>query len=377
MSEHAKLTLRSCQTAPLGFTWDTVLPGFGLRVLASGRRSFVLRYRTRAGTDRLLTIGTLAEMHPEAAREEARKARVSAREGNDPRMDRKRARGAATLAELRDRFLRDHASQKKPGTARNYEILWRRHILPTLGESTRAVEVQEADILRLRERMREMPFTFNRAREVLTLAYGLAAKWGVVPKGYNPAEDVADYPEPPRMRVLTDSEIARLWSALDSHPVPMFAALVRLLLLSGRRLDELRLARWSAIDLDRATLTLADSKVGAITHALPDAAVELLRDMSRTSVFVFPGKTGGPLGGHQKWWRRLRAKLGFPDVRLHDLRHTAGSYAHAAGLTQREVADMLGHRQISTAARYIHGVGTAGQGKASVAAGQIVKMARG
>lgn len=370
-----KLTIRSCAAAPLGFTWDSQLPGFGLRVLPSGRRSFILRYRNASGTERLVTIGTLAEMTPEKARDVAAKMRISVREGGDPRTDRRRARQAPTLAEMAKRFLADHASQKKAGTARNYEISWRLHVLPALGSATKVTDITEEDILRLRKRMEATPYNANRTLELLRLAFKLAERWRWRPQGSNPALFVDDFPETPRTRILTEEEIARLWDALDGPHDPSFSALVRLLLLTGRRLDEWRTALWSSVDLDRATLTLTDSKAGAMTHSLPDAAVEFLRGMPRKSVFIFPGRTGGPLGGHQRMWQRLRRDLGIEDVRLHDLRHTAGSYAHRAGLTQREVADMLGHRQISTAARYIHGVGTGGQRLVSEAAAGIIALA--
>lgn len=370
-----KLNLRACREAAEGFAWDTMLPGFGLRVLASGRRSFVIRYRNASGTDRLLTLGTLAELHPDEAREMAREAFAAVRRGDDPRAERKARRAAATMRELRDRFLADHASQKKPGTARNYEILWRLHVLPAIGEGTAVCDVTEADVIRLRRRMESTPYNANRALEVCRKAFDLAERWGMRPRGTNPAEYVEDFPEAPRERILTEEEVARLWSALDDE-APIFAALVRLLLLTGRRLDEWRTATWSAVDLDRATLTLRDSKAGPMTHPIPPEAIEILRTLPRVSVFVFPGRTGGPLGGQQKWWRRLRKRAGLDGVRLHDLRHTAGSYAHAAGLTQREIADLLGHKQISTAARYIHGIGTGKHDKSSVAAAKIFRIAR-
>ena len=91
-----RLTKRLCETAPAGTTWDTELPGFGLRVLASGRRSYIVRYRTAGGTDRLVTIGTTAEFQPDEARERARDIKRSVREGRDPKADRTAARQAGT-----------------------------------------------------------------------------------------------------------------------------------------------------------------------------------------------------------------------------------------------------------------------------------------
>ena len=52
----------------------------------------------------------------------------------------------------------------------------------------------------------------------------------------------------------------------------------------------------------------------------------------------------------------MKARAGLPArLRLHDLRHTAGSLGHRAGLSQRQIADMLGHKQLATTERYLHG----------------------
>lgn len=357
------------------FAWDSVLPSFGVRASYTGRKTFIMRYRTATGTDRAMTLGRCEEMHPEEARELAREAFRAVREGKDPSTERTAKRHAPRLEDLRDRFMEDHASQKKPGTRTNYEILWRRHILPALGNPAVA-DVQEADILALRRKLKDRPITANRALEVASVAFNLAEKWRWRERGTNPCAFVESFAEVARERILTQDEISRLWAALDAPDlVPSFRALVRLLLLTGRRLDEWREAKWSWVDLDRATLSLPDSKAGAMVHPIPPEAVAILQDLPRSSIYVLPGLTGGPLGGHQKMWRRLRASIGLDGVRLHDLRHTAGSYAHAAGLSQREIADLLGHKQMSTAARYIHGVGTDRHEKASAASSRILGFA--
>jgi integrase len=148
-----------------------------------------------------------------------------------------------------------------------------------------------------------------------------------------------------------------------------------LLLLTGCRSGEWRTALWSWLDLDNAVLRLPDSKTGAKTVSLSPDAVAILRALPRSSIFVLPGATGGPLGGHRRIWLRILRRAGISDtVRIHDLRHTVGSYAHRAGATQREVADLLGHKQMSTAARYIHGPESERHQNAARASQAILKM---
>lgn len=370
-----KLTKRNVETAPLGMTWDDQLPGFGLRVLKSGRRSYVVRFRTETGTERLLTLGTTEELHPEAAREMARQARADVRQGKDPGAERKAKRQAPRLQDLRDRFLAEHSSQKKSGTATNQEIHWRLHILPALGNPAVA-DVTESDVIKLRNKMAGTPINANRVMETLSKAFDLAERWRWREPASNPCRWVDAFPEGKRERILQPAEVAAIWSHMDDEDIlPSARALFRLLLLTGCRSGEWRTALWSWLDLDNAVLRLPDSKTGAKTVSLSPDAVAILRALPRSSIFVLPGATGGPLGGHRRIWLRILRRAGISDtVRIHDLRHTVGSYAHRAGATQREVADLLGHKQMSTAARYIHGPESERHQNAARASQAILKM---
>ena len=372
-SADMKFTKRTVETAPVGTHWDDQLPGFGLRVMASGRRSYVVRFRTATGTDRLLTIGTTAELPPDAAREIARQAKADVRQGQDPGAERKARRAAPRLEDLRDRFMLDHAALKKPGTARNYEIAWRRHILPALGNPAVA-DVTESDIIRLRKRMADRPTNCNRVLEVVSKAFDLAERWRWRPAGSNPCRWVESFPERKRERILEPHEISAVWRELDAEDVlPSARALFRLLMLTGCRSGEWSKALWSWIDFEAAALNLPDSKTGAKVVPLSPEALEILRVLPRSSVYVLPGITGGPMSGYRRIWLRILARAGVKDhVRIHDIRHTVGSYAHRAGASQREVADLLGHKQMSTAARYIHGPGSEKHSNAARASAAIL-----
>lgn len=347
--------IAALETPPAGrqaWLYDTELPGFLVLAQASGRKSYIARYRTPAGAQRKMTLGLCAELLPEDARDMARQVIAASRRGEDPARD----RTAPTVKDLAARFMKDHAARLKPGTARNYEILWRLHILPRLG-SLRVRDVKRADVARLHDAMRGTPHNANRALEVVSKAFELAEVWGLRDENTNPCRHVEAYTERHRQRTLTAAEVARLWQVLDEEQATQVvpgAQAIKFALLTGLRKGEWLTARWDMINTARGVLELPDTKTGARDVYLPPEAIEILQALPRSSVYVLPGKTGGPIGGLTGIWERIRDRAGLPGVRIHDLRHTVGSLADRAGFTQRQIADLLGHRQLSTTARYIN-----------------------
>lgn len=74
--------------------------------------------------------------------------------------------------------------------------------------------------------------------------------------------------------------------------------------------------------------------------------------LPRSGPYVLPGRTGNPVSWHQKAWQAIRNGAGLPGLRLHDLRHTVGNHAAAAGSPMREVADLLGHKSLHSTQCY-------------------------
>lgn len=369
----AHLTKKLCSTTPATI-WCDRLPGFGVRVTKGGHRSFVMRYRTASGTERLLTIGRVAELHPDEARDLAVERFKEIRHGADPKADRDKRRDAPTVKDLAARFLAEHAVKKRASTAVNYELGFRLHVLPRMG-SMKVADVSDEDVEKMHREMGETPIAANRVVAALSKAFNLAERWKWRARGTNPCEFVEDYPEETRQRILAPDEVARLWEAMrqsNSVAAPLF----QLLLLTGCRTGEWRKALWSWVDLERGTLSLPDraSKTGQRVVSLAPEVVSLLDALPRASVFVLPGETGGPMSGHQKAWRAIRTAAGLDDVRIHDLRHTFGSWAHRNGMSLKAVADLLGHKQLSTSERYISGIGTEAHRNATIVAGAIFGM---
>src|SRR5438132_1077691 len=131
-----RLTKRVADVAQSGdfqrFVWDLELRGFGLRVLPSGVKAYVVQYRIGARSHRL-TLGRHGELTAEQARGLAQDALALVRKGIDPAKQRQQAREVPTMRELCKQYVEQHLPKKKPGTARLYTQVLNDHIKPALG----------------------------------------------------------------------------------------------------------------------------------------------------------------------------------------------------------------------------------------------------
>src|SRR5262249_32443925 len=145
--------------------WDSEIHGFGLRLWPSGRRVYILKYRTIEGRQRKVTIG----QHGLITAEQARKTALRwLGEGRDPAGARSKTRNAPTLRALADRCMAEHAAVKKrPGSVQSDETLLRLHILPRLG-SMKVVAVERRDIAQLHHAVRDRPGAANRTLALLS-----------------------------------------------------------------------------------------------------------------------------------------------------------------------------------------------------------------
>lgn len=336
------------------FAWDDDVPGFGVRVKPSGRKTYVIRYRTLAGTSRLHTLGRVSDLDPRQAREIARRLFVDIRQGLDPSAERKRTRGTITAQELYDLWIELHVrTHCKKSYERVAKGLWNNHIKPSIG-NRKISEIERVDILDIHTKLRAHPSTANSALSVISSMFVLAVDRGLAET--NPVRNIKWFRVPKRAYVLSPEEIRRLVEALDDQSVfPQFALLIRLLLLTGCRLTEIMHARVEWIDWERKLLCLPDTKTGAREIALSEPAMSLLSAVKNRE-WIVPGRYTGHWKHVTSSWDRVKALAGLPDVvRIHDLRHTVGSLSHAAGLTQKEIAIQLGHKRLSTTERYLTG----------------------
>ncbi|MDE2789532.1 MAG: tyrosine-type recombinase/integrase [Paracoccaceae bacterium] len=343
------------------FYWDAELPGFGVRVRASGRKYYVVQFRAD-GRVRRMTLGRHGAVPTQTARRRAMAAIVEAKGGGDPAAARDEGRKSLTMSELCTRFLKEYVpSHCKPTTAYEYERSVKYYITPRMG-SRRVRDIKRSDIAEMHHDLRETPYQANRTLGVLSKLFSLAEMWGLRPEASNPCRHVKRYKEEKRERFLSSEEFARLGQVLDealrdgSESLSVVAA-VRLLMLTGCRLSEIQKLRWEHVDLEAGELHLPDSKTGGRAVPLAPSAVRLLESLPRDddNPWVIAGrKAGSHLTDLQHPWRRIRTRADLDDVRIHDLRHTFASRALALGEGLPMIGKLLGHTQVQTTARYAH-----------------------
>lgn len=368
--------------------WDTELKGFALRVLPSGKKTFVLYYRAN-GEQRRPTIGTYGALTIDQAREIAKDMLVTVRTGGDPSQSRKDARHAPTMGELCERYIEEYARpRKKSSSVAEDQRNINNHVIPHL-KNRKVAAVALADVQRLHNIMKDTPIAANRVLALLSKMFNLAERWSLRPEHTNPCRFVDKYPERQKHRALSELELRRLLKAISEWPNTPHDVLIHkggeikkharkqamppspervvtrrraadailLILLTGCRRSEIAHLRWSEVDLEHRVLRLADSKSGPRIVYLNTAAMEVIERQERQPlnphVFASPTKTGSSISDIKRPWSSIRELANLQSLRVHDLRHHAGEELATLGFNETYISKILGHKDRNVTRRYI------------------------
>jgi len=176
----------------------------------------------------------------------------------------------------------------------------------------------------------------------------------------NPAKGVRKLAGTARERRLSRGEIERFGKTLrmaaedGEHPTGLAA--IRFLLLTGfRRMEGLGLENaW--LDEEEGAIHFPDTKSGAQTRVIGQAAIELLLAQPTTqSIFFFPADWGDRhFVGVVRVLDRICQRAGLADATPHTLRHTFASVAGDLGFSELTIASLLGHSARGVTQRYVH-----------------------
>ena len=323
--------------------WDRDLPGFGIRVYASGTKTYVVQSRTKGKSVRV-TVGRHGVISADEARRRAARIVNRIKAGEDPVPEPLPARlaGGPTVADLAARYMEKHVSVRcKASTAEGIRGLLGKYIVPEFGKLP-LLAVERERVAAFHVRLSGVPYAANRAVALMSRMYAMAADWEMVPDGTNPCRSVCKYPARGRERFLTDTEFRRLGEVLGEAAtkggVSVHAvAAIRLLMLTGCRKSEILSLQWTDIDLEAGQLRLRESKTGPRAVPLSPPSAKVLADLPRVpgNPWVIPGqKPDTHMTNLDDPWRIVRERAGIENVRIHDCRHSFASRALALGRRQ-------------------------------------------
>lgn len=202
--------------------------------------------------------------------------------------------------------------------------------------------------------------TVNRYQAALSALLTWAIRRRLTPRGWsNPCQHVPLKREKNELvRFLSDAECRALLEAAKGASWPKLYLLVLMAITTGARRGELEALRWRDVDLERAEAQVLRSKNGSrrTLVLVPGVVEELGRHAGRDSALIFASSRRPDVAFNfvPAWKRALRGAGIRRPFRFHDLRHTCASTLAQNGATLLQIADVLGHNNISVTKRYSH-----------------------
>lgn len=386
------------------FVWDEELPSFGVRVYASGRKTYLVQYRAGRRTRRL-TLGIHGVFTSEMARREAKIQLGDIARGGDPAEDKKTNRAGMTMRELCERYLADaeiglvpgkRRMPKKASTLRADRSRIDTHIVPLLGsrlvkDVTRAGVHQFMRDVALGKARRDRK-TKLRGRSIVRGGLGAASRTVSLLGGIftyadrigvaeiNPVRGVVKPASNLRYRRLSEAEYGTFGEILREASAGGHSqtalTIIKVLALTGCRRGEIEKLRWEEVDEAGRCFRLADTKEGRSIRPIGLSVFELLnrRRPAKAMGYVFEGDIAGkPFDGLPKVWSKTVRRT-LTDVTPHVLRHSFASMANDLGFTEATIAALLGHAAGTTTSRYVHNLDTVLIAAAEKVSGHIATL---
>lgn len=385
-----KLTIRVIEAAPLpkngqSFLWDQDPRGFGVRLMPTGVRTFVIQYRNSENRVRRMTLARFGTLTLDQARDLARIKLGEVALGKDPAQDKIDARRATTVAEVCDWYLEEARAgrllgrRRRPIKASTLDMDSSRietHIKPLLGNrQVRAlklpdIERMQADIAGGKTAKPRPdgrggittggPGVAGRTAATLRSIFAHAKRSGVIDE--NPAVGVRVIASRKKQRRLSTEEIQLLGQTMrdaekaGEHPVAL--AVNRFLLLTGYRISEGQGLKREWMNVPGCFVEFPDTKSDAQVRPLGSTAGKFAEGQPqvRNNPYVFPSDLddGGHYTAAEACLSRLCKTAGIRNVTPHTLRHTFGSVAGDLGFSELTIAALLGHAARSVTQGYVH-----------------------
>jgi integrase len=330
--------------------WDTLTPGFGVRVSYGGRKAFVVLTRIGGKLHRF-TLGAYPKKSLGEARDEAERIIKDAATGVSPKEregeERRKAQANKrnTFRAVSEEFMADHAKTLR--TREEMQRIINSDLLPTWGDKPIASITRGDAKALIREKARTAPIAANRLLSLISKIFSWALDEEIIQA--SPAVRLKRLgKEQERERCLTDDEIRKLWPTFTSLGYP-FGHGMKFLLVTGQRRGEVAGMKWSEIDGEGWNIPGTRSKSGQ-GHRIPlsTLARQILEETPRLGEYVFISPRGPhPLDGWENAKRRVDTFLRQPiePWRIHDLRRTMATHMRSLGIDRLVVSKLLNHAE--------------------------------
>ena len=334
------------------FVWDSQATGLGVKVTPAKRKLFVVQLRFPGHTVQTKrTLGQWPGMALHDARLAAQRWRDQVKVGIDPRLVEAEQRRAAereaanTFARVVEQYLAARTAYRRYRTDKK-EI--ERKLIPAFGDRPIST-IMPRDVREyITAQAKVAPYSTSNTWRHAVAIFKFAAHNDMI--AASPCASLTKrllfngHTLPPRQRVLSDEEVARLWHVTDELGYP-YGHFYRWLLMTGCRLSEAQGARWSEINGSTWTIPPERFKSNA-EHALPitDAMLELLATIPRQGDYLFTCDGMNPINGATKVKRMLDREMGdVPAWVNHDLRRTVRTNLAALGVADHVAELVIGH----------------------------------
>lgn len=337
--------------------FDSELTGFGVRVRTDSqgrlRRNWIIQYRI-GKQQRRTKLGDFPTVSDVAARKKAKELLAKVQLGQDPQAEKDAEREAAstTLKSVVDEYLqmKRHAVQTGSYRASSYRVT-ELYLTGAYFKPLHSTPIDAVTRKAIATRLNAITIasgapTASRCRAALTAFYTWSMTQGLAEA--NPCIGTANPDSAPaRDRVLSNVELARLWHACQDDD---FGRIIKLLMLTGCRREEIAGLRWSEIFDDMSAINLPKERTknkNAHTVPLATLAAEIIASIPRRvdRDFVFGERSTGGFTGWWKAQRALEARLGeIAEWHPHDIRRSVATGMADLGVEPHYIEAVLNHR---------------------------------
>jgi integrase len=309
-------------------------------------KSYLIQYRVN-GVKRRMPIGACSSISLADAIKTAKGYLGDVSRDRDPFVERQeakrqQARDAYTFNTLLGDWAELHLKTRRASYAQKAPHVVRQVFKKLLDQPATAID-RRAIVAALDAYAKQAPHVARAAKAYASAAWGWAIARGTL--DVNPFLKLPVAETTKRDRVLKNDEIQRVWRATERPGV--FNAVVRLLVLTGQRREEVAGMEWSELAPDLSVWTIPGERAkNGKAHVVPlsKQAREMIAVQPRGAALVFPGMRGdSPFNGWSRPKRALDRASSVAGWVLHDLRRTVATNLQKLGVRLEVTEAVLNH----------------------------------